>query len=124
MRGISWSKDSQEILVRIQTPGGGSEVWRVSVNGTKARLSSTDQWTGQAVHSPDGLKIAYIIRGQATPDGNAPRYLYVSNPDFSDQVLVDTGAINEYAWKSNSSELIYTKHDWGFVNLELWKSLD
>ena len=122
VRSIDWSKDSQYILTRINTPKGGSEVWRVSVNGSMTRLSSSDHWTGQPIHSPDGLKIAYIIRGQMTPNGSPPSYLYVSNPDFSDQVLVDTGQIEDYVWSSNSSELIYTLYDWEFVNHELWKS--
>ncbi len=122
VRSICWSKDSQHMLARIDTPRGGSEVWKVSINGTKARLSSTDDWTGQPVHSPDGLRIAYTIMGQMTPNGNPPYYLYVSNPDFSDQVLVDTGQIEDYVWSSNSSELIYTLYDWENVNHELWKS--
>lgn len=119
---INWSKDSQSMLARIYPPGGGSEVWRVSVDGSMTRLSSTDQWTGQPVHSPDGLKIAYTVMGQMTPNGSPPSYLYVSNPDFSDQVLIDTGQIEDYAWSPNSGELIYTLYDWECVNYELWKS--
>jgi dipeptidyl aminopeptidase/acylaminoacyl peptidase len=122
VRSINWSKDSQSMLARIDTPGGGSEVWRVPVNGSMTRLSSSDQWTGQPVHSPDGIKIAYTIRGQMTPNGSPPSYLYVSDPDLSDQVLIDTGQIEDYVWNSNSSELIYRLYDWGSANHELWKS--
>ena len=122
VRSISWSKNSQEMLARIQPPGGRSEVWRVSVDGSKARLSSTYDWTGQPIHSPDGLRIAYTIQGPMPPDGNPFYYLYVSNPDFSEPVLVNTGLIQDFVWNSNSNGLIYTLYDWENVNFELWKS--
>lgn len=122
IRSISWSKDSQEMLVRIQTPMGGSEVWILSVDGSKSRLSSTDDWTGQPIHSPDGFKIAYSVQGPQLPNGSPFYSLFVSNPDFSEPVLIDTGLISDFAWKNNSTELIYGLYDWENVNFEFWTS--
>ena len=122
VRSISWSKDSQDMLVRIQTPRGGSEVWRISVDGGKARLSSTDDWTGQPKHSPDGFKIAYSVQGPQLPNGSPFYSLFVSNPDFSKPVLIDTGLISYFAWKNNSNELIYGLYDWANVNFDFWTS--
>ena len=120
VRSVSWSKDSQDMLVRIDTPGGGSEVWRISVCGSKVRLSSTDDWTGQPKHSPDGCKIAYSIQGPQLPNGSPFYSLYVSNPDFSKPVLVDTGLISDFAWKNNADELMYGLYDWANVNFDFW----
>jgi Tol biopolymer transport system component len=122
VRSISWSNNSQEMLVQIQPSGGRSEVWRVSVDGRKTRLSSTDDRIRQPIHSPDGLRIAYTVTGPMPPDGNPIYYLYVSNPDFLKPVLIDTGTISNFAWNSNSNELIYRLYDWNNVNHELWKS--
>jgi Tol biopolymer transport system component len=122
VRSISWSKDSQDMLVRIQTPRGGSEVWRISVDGGKARLSSTDDWTGQPKHSPDGFKIAYSVQGPQLPNGSPFYSLFVSNPDFSEPVLIDTGLISNFAWKNNSNELIYGLYDWAKINFDFWTS--
>ena len=121
VRSISWSKDSQDMLARINTPGGGSEVWRISVDGRKARLSSTEDWIGQPLHSQDGFKIAYTIQGPQLPNGSPFYSLYFSNPDFSEPVLIDTGLISDFAWKNNSEELLYGKYDWENVNFDYWK---
>ena len=110
------------MLVRIQTPRGGSEVWRISVDGSKTRISSTDDWTGQPKHSPDGSKIAYSVQGPQLPNGSPFYSLFVSNPDFSEPVLIDTGLISDFTWKNNYSELIYGLYDWANVNFDFWTS--
>ena len=122
VRSVSWSKESQDMLVRIQTPRGGSEVWRISVDGSKTRISSTDDWTGQPKHSPDGSKIAYSVQGPQLPNGSPFYSLFVSNPDFSEPVLIDTGLISDFTWKNNYSELIYGLYDWANVNFDFWTS--
>lgn len=119
--GISWSKDSQNMLVPIQN-FDGSEIWRVTFEGNIKRLSSTDESTERPKYSPDGSKIAYIIQGPNPPQGSPVYRLYVSNADFTESILIDRGLIQDYAWNSNSNELIYSLYDKLNENFELWKS--
>jgi len=119
--GISWSKDSQDILVPIQS-FDGNEIWRVSTEGNITRLTLTDESTECPKYSPDGSKIAYIIQGPNPPQGSPVYRLYVSNADFSDPILIDIGLIQDYTWNSNSNALIYSLYDKPNENFELWKS--
>lgn len=118
---VSWSKDSNDMLVQIYTPMG-SEIWRVTLDGIKTRLSSTDDWAERPEYSPDGSKIAFIIQGPNPPQGSPVYRLYVSNTDFSEPVLIENGLIQDFVWKSDSNELIYSLYDRPNENYELWKS--
>jgi Tol biopolymer transport system component len=117
---VSWSNNSKDMLVRIGTRRGGSEVWRISVDGKKSRLTSAEDWTGHPKHSPEGHKIAYYVQGPLLPNDSPFYSLYISNCDFSEPVLIDTGLISDFAWKNNSDELIYGLYDWANVNFDLW----
>ena len=118
--GVSWSKDSQFMLVQIQK-FDRDEIWRVSIEGDITKLSSTDESTERPKYSPDGLRIAYIIQEPNT-SGSPVYRLYVSNADFSDSILIDRGLIQDYTWNSNSNVLIYSLYDKLNTNHELWKS--
>lgn len=119
--GISWSKDSQNMLVPIQN-FDRSEIWRVTIEGNITRLSSADESTERPKYSPDGSRIAYIIQ-ESNPSKGSPVYrLYVSNTDFSEPIFIDSGLIQDYAWNSNSNELIYSFYDKPNENFEIWKS--
>ena len=119
---VSWSKDSNDMLVQIYTPMG-SEIWRVTLDGSKTRLSSTDDWAERPEYSPDGSKIGFMIQGPNPSQGFPVYNLYVSNTDFSESVLIENGLIHDFVWKSDSHELIYSLYDRPNENYELWKSL-
>ncbi len=102
--------------------GMGSEIWRVTIDGSKTRLSSTDDWAERPEYSPDGSKIAFIIQGPNPPQGSPVYRLYVSNTDFSEPVLIEKGLIQDFVWKSDSNELIYSLYDRSNENYELWIS--
>ena len=120
LSSISWSKDSHDILAQIRTPHG-SEIWSVTADGSKTRLTSTDDWIERPVYAPDGFKLAYSVQGPLLPDDSPFYSLYISNPDFSEPVLIDTGLISDYTWKNNSEELVYGKYDRANVNFDFWK---
>ncbi len=118
---VSWSKDSNDMLVQIYTPMG-SEIWRVTLDGIKTRLSSTDDWAERPEYSPDGSKIAFIIQGPNPPQGSPVYRLYVSNTDFLEPVLIEKSLIQYFSWKSDNQGLIYSLYDRPNENYELWKS--
>jgi Tol biopolymer transport system component len=119
--GISWSRDSQYMLVSIQN-FKRSEIWRVTIEGNITKLSLTDESTERPKYSPDGSRIAYLIQ-EPNPPQESPVYrLYVSNAEFLEPILVDSGLISDYAWNSNSCELIYSLYDKPNENFEIWKS--
>jgi Tol biopolymer transport system component len=118
--GISWSKNSQNMLVPIQN-FDRNEIWIATTEGNITRLSS-DESTERPKYSPDGSRIAYIIQ-ESNPSQGSPVYrLYVSNADFLEPILIDRGLIQDYAWNINSNGLIYSLYDKPNENYELWKS--
>jgi len=119
--GISWSKDSDNMLVPIKNLDK-NEIWKVTIEGHITKFSSTDESTEQPKYSPDGSRIAYMIQGSISPQGSSVYRLYVSNADFSESILIDTGLIQDYTWCSNSDELTYSLYDKPNENHELWKS--
>lgn len=92
----------------------GNEIWRVNIDGSKTRLTSSDDRAYRPQYSPNGLKIAFISQ-------KVPLSLYVANTDFSEPVLIVSGSIEDFAWGSNSSELIYSLYDSINKNNDLWK---
>lgn len=120
---VSWLKDSLDMLVqvRINIPLG-TEIWRVALDGNKARLSSTGDLAERPEYSPDGLKIAFMIQGPNPPQGSPVYRLYVANINLSEPVLIEQGLIGDFIWKSDSQEIIYTLYDRTNENYELWKS--
>ncbi len=120
INNVSWFKDSNNMLVQIRTHMG-NEIWRVTLDGNKTKLSSTDDCAEQPKYSPDGLKTAFLIQGPNPPQGSPVYKLYISNIDFSKPVLVDKGLIQNFEWKSDSNELIYSFYDRSNENYELWK---
>ena len=118
-RGVSWAPDSQEMLVQISAPQG-SEIWRVSLDASKMRLSSPDDWAGQPQYSPDGLKAALLIRGPDSLQGSGACGLYVANSDLSNPVLVEQGFYEGFAWSPDSQGLIYSLYDRASENFDLW----
>ncbi len=120
VNNVSWFNDSNNMLAQIRTPKG-NEIWRVTLDGNKTKLSSTDDCAEQPKYSPDGLKIAFLIQGPNPPQGSPVYKLYISNIDFSEPVLVDKGLIQNFEWKSDSNELIYSLYDRPNENYELWK---
>ena len=120
VNNVSWFKDSNDMLVQIRTPMG-NEIWRVALDGNKTKLSSTKDCAEQPKYSPDGLKIAFLIQGPNPKQGPPVYKLYISNIDFSEPVLVEKGLIQNFEWKSDSNELIYSLYDQPNENYELWK---
>jgi Tol biopolymer transport system component len=118
---VCWSKKSNDMLVQIYTPMG-SEIWKVTVDGTKTRLSSVNDWAERPQYSPDGSKIAYMIQGPNPPQGSPVYRLYVANANFLESVLIETGLIEGFAWEGNSNELIYTLYNRTQKNYDLWKT--
>jgi Tol biopolymer transport system component len=119
--GVSWSKDSQSTLVQIQK-FNRNEIWRVSIEANITKLSSPNESTERPKYSPDGSKIAYLIQ-ESNSSQESPVYrLYVCNIDFSESILIDRGLIQDYAWNSNSNEIIYSLYDKPNENFEIWKS--
>ena len=119
--GISWSIDTDKMLVPIQTRDK-NEIWEVTIEGNIRKLSSIDESAESPEYSPEGSRIAYIIQGPNPPQGSPVYRLYVSNTDFSETILIDSGLIQDYAWSSNSNGLIYSLYDKPNENYELWKS--
>jgi Tol biopolymer transport system component len=121
IKSISWAQNSNDMIVHLYQQNS-SEIWRINTNGDKMRLSSPNDWAERPRYSPDGTKIAFLIQGPNPPDSSAIHRLYVTNTDFTEKVLIETGVINDYAWKNDSKELIYSLYDLPNKNLELWKS--
>jgi Tol biopolymer transport system component len=121
---ISWAPNSDNMVVHLreESQPDKSEIWRININGDKIRLSSPEDWVEQTSYSPDGTKIAYIIQVPNTPDGLPLYRLYVTNTDFTEKVLIDTGVIDSYVWKNDSKELLYSLYDRPNESFELWKS--
>jgi hypothetical protein len=122
---ISWAADSKSVMVHVHNNSKldkNSEVWQVSLDGTKTKLYSPDFRFEQLSYSPDGTKAAFLIQGP-NPDVGSPVYrLYYSGIDFSDTVLIDRGLISNYKWKSDSKGFFYSKYDFETVNYNLWES--
>ena len=120
IRSVSWAPNSNDMLVHLYgyLPETKSEIWRVSVNGNKNRLSPVDETAQQPSYSPDGSKTAFIIQKQ-----NPFCYkLYVANTDLFDTLLVEEGLIGDYDWKSDSEGLVYSLFDDEKGDYDLWES--
>lgn len=118
---VSWSKDSRDVLVEIHTQMG-SEIWRVTVDGGKTKLSSRDDWVERPKYSPDGTRVAFLVQ-DTTPSPGSPTYeLIIVNSDFSKPLLIEKGLIQDFDWKIDSQGLIYSLYDRPNENYELWKS--
>lgn len=118
---VSWSMSSDALLAHIYTPSR-SEIWKVSIDGNKTRLSSVDQWAEQPKYSPDGLKVAFIVQGPNPSQGPTVYRLYTANPDFSDTILIVKGLIRGYDWIHDSEGLVFSLYDQSNENFDLWKS--
>lgn len=118
---VSWSMNSDAMLAQIYTPEG-SEIWKVTIDGIKTRLSSSDQWAERPEYSPDGSKVAFIIQGPNPPQGSPVYRLYSANPDFSDTILIEKGLIGDYDWIHGSEGFVYSLYDRTNENFDLWKS--
>ena len=117
---VSWSPNSDALLAQIYTPGG-SEIWKISIEGTKTRMTSLDNWAERPKYSPAGLKVAFIIQGPNPQQGSPVYSLYSANPDFSDTVLIERGLIGDYDWTNDSEELVFSLYDPINENFDLWK---
>jgi Tol biopolymer transport system component len=120
---VSWSSDSKILLAEIQTPNG-SEIWKISIDGNKTKMTSIDQYAEQPKYSPDGTKVAFILRSPCPcPPGSSPIYrLYSANPDFSDTIMVEKGIIDDYDWTHKTKGFVYSLYNQINENCELWKS--
>lgn len=63
-----------------------------------------------------------MIQGPNSFQGSPVYNLYVSNIDFSEPILIENGLVQDFVWKSDSHELIYSLYDHPNENYELWKS--
>jgi len=118
---VTWSMNSDVLLAQIYTPSG-SEIWKVTIDGNKTRLSSIVQWAERPKYSPDGSKIAFMIQGTNSPNGSPVYRLYSANPDFSDSILIEKGLIGDYDWMHGSEGFVYSLYDRTNENFDLWKS--
>jgi len=110
---VSWAKNSNELLMSVYN-SNTSEIWSVSLDGNKSRLSSIDDWAGFPLYSFDGSKIAFVVQEPNPIQGPVGR-LYIANSDYSEHILIDEGILYDFAWKSDSQGLIYSK------NYDLWE---
>lgn len=120
-RDVSWNENSREMVVQIST-AGGSEIWRVNLDGNRTRLSSIGDWAERPQYSPDGSKIAYLIQGPNPPQGSPVYRLYVSDTDLSEPVLLETGLIRGFEWRRDSNGILYSLYDQSNENDEIWKT--
>ncbi|MFC2138554.1 TolB family protein [Bacteroidota bacterium] len=118
---VSWSMNSDALLAHIYTPNG-SEIWKVSIDGNKTRLSSLDHWAERPKYSHDGSKVAFIIQGPNPLQGSPVYRLYSANSDFSDTILIEKGLISDYDWIKGSEGFVYSLYDYTNENFDLWKS--
>ena len=118
---VSWSTNSDAILAQIYTPGG-SEIWKISIDGSKTRMTSLDHWAEQPKYSPDGSKVAFIIQGPNPSEGSPVYRLYSAKPDFSDTLLIEKGLIGDFDWTRDSEGFVYSLYDRTNENYDLWKS--
>lgn len=118
---VSWSTNSDALLAQIYTLGG-SEIWKISIDGNKTRMTSLDHWAERPKYSPDGSKVAFIIQGPNPPQGSPVYRLYSANPDFSDTILIEKGLIGDYDWTHDSEGFVYSLYDRTNENFDLWKS--
>ena len=93
----------------------------MNLNGEKIRLSSLGDIAQHPLVSPDGMKIAYLIQGPNPPGGSPFYRLYVTDLDFSNSVLLEAGLIQDFTWKNNSQEIIYSLYDHSNNNSDLWE---
>jgi hypothetical protein len=122
---ISWAADSKSLMVQIHDDSkfdNNSEIWQVSLDGTKTKLYSPDFSFEQLSYSPDGTKAAFLIQGPNPVTGSPVYRLYCSEIDFSDTVRIDRGLIINYKWKRDSKGFFYSKYDFDAACNNLWEA--
>jgi Tol biopolymer transport system component len=117
----SWFPDSRNLLVKL-SGSNSSEIWKVTINGDKIRLTSPEDYAQSPSVSPDGSKIAYLIQGPNPLQGSPVYRLYVANDDGTNPILIETGLIEKYCWTTDSQGFIYTLYDFEKANFDLWKA--
>jgi Tol biopolymer transport system component len=85
-------------------------------------LTSPEDYAKYPSVSPDGSKIACLIKGTNPTQGSPVYRLYVVDDDGTKPVLIETGLIEKYSWMADSRGIIYTLYDYEKANFDLWQT--
>lgn len=118
---VSWFPDSRHLLIKL-SDSNSSEIWKITINGDKIRLTAPEAYAQYPSVSPDGSKIAYLVQGPNPALGSPVYRLYVANDDGTNPILIETGLIEKYCWTADAQGIIYSLYDFEKANFDLWQA--
>ncbi len=113
-----WSPDGTKIAF-VSNRANGFQIFTMNADGSNVQqITNGNVETGQPKWSPDGTKIAFtrgggcviLLKRNAVPVDENPcvPYIYVMNPDGSNQVKVSTGENEAWpVWSPDGSKLAF-----------------